>query len=67
MGREKAPIKSTDRSHIWGKRLESGRFISDWSRVRTQEMDWMGLKLLLKGMEGRRGGRYASDTRCQVR
>lgn len=36
---------------IWGKRLEAGRFISDWSRVRAQEMDWTGLKLLIEGME----------------
>ena len=38
---------------IWGKRLEAGRFISDWSKVRTREMDWTGLKLLLEGMEAR--------------
>jgi transposase len=38
---------------IWGKRLEAGMFISDWSRVHTREMDWTGLKLLLEGMEGR--------------
>jgi len=29
---------------LWGKRLEHGRFISDWSRARTQEMDWTALK-----------------------
>ena len=39
---------------IWGKRLESGRFISDWRNVRTREMDWTGLKLLLEGLEGKR-------------
>jgi len=39
---------------IWGKRLEAGRFISDWRAVRTREMDWTGLKLLLEGMEVRR-------------
>lgn len=39
---------------IWGKRLEAGRFISDWRSVRTREMDWTGLKLLLEGMEVRR-------------
>jgi transposase len=39
---------------IWGKRLEAGRFISDWSRVRSREMDWTGLKLLLEGLEARR-------------
>jgi len=30
-----------------------GRFITDWSAVRTREMDWTGLKLLLEGMEGK--------------
>ena len=39
---------------IWGKRLETGRFISDWHHVRTREMDWTGLKLLLEGLEGKR-------------
>ena len=38
---------------IWAKRLEAGRFISDWKKVRTREMDWTGLKLLLEGMEAR--------------
>ncbi len=36
---------------IWAKRLEAGRFISDWERVATREMDWTGLKLLLEGIE----------------
>jgi transposase len=31
---------------IWAKRLEAG-----WSQVRTREMDWMTLKLLLEGIE----------------
>ncbi len=39
---------------VWAMRLEQGRFLSDWSRVRTREMDWMGLKLLLEGIEPRR-------------
>jgi transposase len=44
---------------IWAKRLEAGRFVSDWSQVRTREMDWTGLKLLLEGIEpGRRRKRY---------
>lgn len=38
---------------VWGKRLEHGRFISDWARVRTQQMDWTALKLLLEGLEAR--------------
>jgi transposase len=40
---------------IWGKRLESGKFISDWRSVRSREIDWTGLKLLLEGLEGKRG------------
>lgn len=36
---------------IWAKRLEAGRFISDWSRVRTREMDFTALKMLLEGIE----------------
>jgi transposase len=39
---------------IWGKRLETGKFIGDWRVVRTREMDWTGLKLLLEGLEGKR-------------
>jgi transposase len=39
---------------IWGKRLETGKFIGDWHAVRTREMDWTGLKLLLEGIEPRR-------------
>lgn len=44
---------------IWAKRLEAGRFIGDWSQVRTREMDWTGLKLLLEGIEpGKQRKRY---------
>jgi len=44
---------------IRAKRLEGGRFISDWSKVRTREMDWTGLKLLLEGIEpGKQRKRY---------
>jgi len=44
---------------IWGKRLEAGRFISDWQQVRSREMDWTGLKLMLEGIEpGRLRKRY---------
>lgn len=39
---------------VWAKRLEAGRFVSDWRAMRTREMDWTGLKLLLEGMEGKR-------------
>jgi transposase len=47
---------------IWAKRLEAGRFVSDWGRVRTREMDWTGLKLLLEGIEpGRQRKRYRHE------
>ena len=36
---------------VWAKRLEAGRFVSDWGQVQTREMDWTGLKLLLEGIE----------------
>ena len=36
---------------VWAKRLEQGRFVSDWTRVATREMDWTGLKLMLEGIE----------------
>lgn len=39
---------------VWAKRLEEGRFLSDWNKVTTQEMDWTGLKLLLEGIEAKR-------------
>jgi transposase len=39
---------------VWAKRLEQGRLLRDWSVVRTREMDWTGLKLLLEGIEPRR-------------
>jgi transposase len=35
---------------VWTKRLETGRFVSDWAAVRTREMDWTSLKLLLEGI-----------------
>jgi transposase len=39
---------------VWSKRLERGCFIGDWGAVRSREMDWTGLKLLLEGIEPRR-------------
>jgi transposase len=36
---------------VWAKRLEAGRFVSDWRKVHTHETDWTGLKLLLEGIE----------------
>ena len=45
---------------VWGKRLEAGRFISDWRAVRTGEMDWTELKLLIEGIDaGRRRKRFS--------
>ena len=38
---------------LWAKRLEAGRFLSDWRQVATKEMDWTGLKLLLEGIEAK--------------
>lgn len=38
---------------VWAKRLEQGRFVSDWRKVATREMDWTALKLLLEGIEAR--------------
>lgn len=49
---------------IWSKRLEQGRFLSDWRGVATREMDWTGLKLLLEGIEPkwvRKRYRHARD------
>jgi len=44
---------------IWSKKLEAGCFVSDWSQVRTHEMDWTALKLMLEGIEpGRLRKRY---------
>lgn len=44
---------------IWAKKLEAGCFVSDWSQVRTREMDWTALKLMLEGIEpGRMRKRY---------
>ena len=36
---------------VWAKRLEAGRFIADWSKARTHEVDCTGLKMLLEGIE----------------
>jgi transposase len=38
---------------VWAKRLEQGRFVSDWGKVSTREIDWTGLKLLLEGIEAK--------------
>jgi len=36
---------------VWMKRLEQGRFVSDWSRVVARQMDWTTLKMMLEGIE----------------
>jgi transposase len=36
---------------VWAKRLESGRFISQWEEVSAREMDWTALKMMLEGIE----------------
>lgn len=51
---------------VWSKRLEAGRFISDWRTVRTREMNWTELKLLLEGIEpARQRKRYQHRTQDQ--
>jgi transposase len=45
---------------LWAKRLERGRFVSNWARAHTRELDWTGLKLLLEGIEpGRKKMRFS--------
>jgi len=39
---------------LWAKRLEQGRLVSNWTALKTREMDWTGLKLLLEGIEPKR-------------
>ncbi len=49
---------------LWAKRLERGRFVSDWARLVSRELDWTGLKLLLEGIEpGRRKARFERQER----
>ena len=40
---------------VWAKRLEQGRLVSNWADVASCEMDWTGLKLLLKGNRAEAG------------
>lgn len=52
---------------VWAKRLEQGRLVSDWRSMRSREMDWTGLKLLLEGIEpGRRRKRYRQENILRV-
>jgi transposase len=48
---------------IWAKRLEAGVFVGDWSQVRTREMDWTALKLMLEGTQHDRSATIAQWTR----
>jgi transposase len=51
---------------VWSKRLEAGRFISDWRTIRTREMNWTELKLLLEGIEpARQRKRYQHGAPAQ--
>jgi len=53
---------------VWAKRLEAGRFITDWSRVHTREIDCTQLKLLLEGIEPKRQlKRYRHEAAAQDR
>jgi transposase len=36
---------------VWAKRLEAGRFLSDWRQVRSRQMGWTALKMMLEGIE----------------
>jgi transposase len=36
---------------LWAKRLERGRFISNWQQTRDRELDLTALLLLLEGIE----------------
>ena len=66
--REQGTSKRLKRLHseLRYKRLERGRFIADWAQVRTREMDWTGLKLLLEGIEPKRLRlRYSEADRCK--
>ncbi|AMM18759.1 transposase (plasmid) [Burkholderia sp. PAMC 28687] len=47
---------------VWAKRLEKGCLLSNWDHVSTREMDWTGLKLLLEGIEPKRGRRRYQKT-----
>ena len=39
---------------VWAKRLERGRFVSDWNKISTHEIDVTQLKLMLEGIEVKR-------------
>lgn len=47
---------------VWGKRLDQGRFVSNWAGVTSREMDWTGLKLLLEGIDNTQSIRCSGST-----
>jgi transposase len=52
---------------VWAKRLEQGRFLSDWKQVTTREIDVTQLKLLLEGIEvARWRHRYRHDAHASA-
>lgn len=52
---------------VWAKRLEQGRFLSDWKQITTREIDVTQLKLLLEGIEVvRQRHRYRHDARVSA-
>jgi len=52
---------------VWAKRLEQGRLVSDWRTMRSREMDWTDLKLLLEGITpARRKKRYRQENILRV-
>ena len=54
---------------VWAKRLEAGRFLSDWRTACTRQMDWTGLKLLLEGIESarqRKRYRYVQEQDAKI-
>ncbi|MDD5278045.1 IS66 family insertion sequence element accessory protein TnpB [Acidithiobacillus sp.] len=51
---------------LWAKRLERGRFLPDWQKVVTREMDWTDLKLLLEGIvPGTQRKRYQASVTAE--
>jgi len=54
-----------DRSGLctWAKRLEQARLLDNWEAMRTREMDWTSLKLLLEGIEPKRVRKRYRHTR----
>lgn len=52
---------------VWAKRLETGRFLSDWKTVRTRAMHWPELKLLIDGIETiKQRKRFSLNNSAQV-